>query len=82
MKIYIKESPEKKGFHLYIPNGILWSHFTQWIIAKSLEDHAPDIDTKQIVCLLKGLKESVAIHGHYELVNVESKNGETVRIRL
>lgn len=83
MKIVIVDPTENKNLRLTIPNWMLMNRLSFYFIQKAInnEDEIP-LTSKQIIDLMKELKNSVRYFGHYELVNIESHDGEKVKITL
>ena len=82
MKITVKS--EEYSFTIPLPNFLISEHIIVWAI-KQGKKHNPDlkeIPTKQIKKLIHELKNSVKTLGHYELVHVESSDGDIVIITL
>lgn len=83
MKIYIQEK-EKKPIRVWIPNSLLTSRLTMMIARTAInkEKEQLPVNMDQLETVMKALKDSVNIFGHYELVNIESSDGEIVKIVL
>ena len=84
MKIIVCEPNENRNIHLWIPNSLLMNRLTLMIVHKALEDKTADIslNEKQLKAIMKELKKSFQYFGHFELVSIESNNGEIVKIIL
>ena len=82
MKIYIKEENHKL-ICFTIPNGLIMNRLVSIIGTKSLQQYSDvSISSHDIYRLFKALKESKQTFGKYTLVEVESSDGQTVRIEL
>lgn len=82
MKIYIKEE-NHKPIQLNIPNSLFMNRLVASIgsnVVKKTNDI--QISSKDIYKLFKALKDSKQTFGNYCLVEVESSDGEIVRIDL
>ena len=83
MKIYVYDPKSDKKIKLSIPNILLANSLTDFIIRKALENEQENqIDPASVSALTKELKNSVKIFGHYNLVEVETKDGEIVEIKM
>ena len=84
MKISVRDGESNLHFSIWIPNTLLAGAPAKWIINKALEHTGTNngITADQILQLTKALKQSVRTHGHYELVRVESRDGDVVIIRI
>lgn len=81
MKVIIVDPTENKNIHLSIPNGIALNRYVlSYILKKSSCKYS--ISNKQITKLAKEIKNSLKYLQHYELVNVESKDGEIIKLIL
>lgn len=82
MKIYIKEA-NHKPIRFAIPNGLFMNRFVARIGAQSLkQQNNIHLSSHDIYKLFKALRESKKTFGKYTLVEVESSDGQTVRIEL
>ena len=82
MKIYIKEN-NKLPISFTIPNSLLFCKFTKRIISYSIKTNAtqvPDIDYKQIDILMDSIKNYIKEYGSFDLVDIESNDGTTIKI--
>ena len=83
MKICI-QAGEKK-FSLYFPTRMLTSKslVKLWLrIGKKYSEEVPDIPPQAIDALCNELKRIKKTHGSWELVDVQSAQGERVKITL
>ena len=84
MKIYIKEN-NKHPISFTIPNSLIFGKLSKAIIMYSIKSnttHIPDIDYNQITKLLDGLKSYIKKYGHFDLVDIESSDGTSVKISI
>ena len=82
MKIYIKEE-NHHPIQFSIPNSLFMNHMVASIgsnVVKKTNDI--QISSKDIYKLFKVLKDSKQTFGNYCLVEVESSDGEIIRIDL
>lgn len=83
MKIVIIDPTKNKNLKFTIPNSMLMNRFSFYIIQKALnKEDKLTLSSKQIIDLMKELKNSVQYFGHYELVDIESHDGEKIKITL
>lgn len=87
MKIRIKA--DGHNINLWLPNSLLKSRFVYGIIkssvkrnAKNEEDNQIPLTHKQLVEMYNVIKQCVKVNGHFNLVDVESHDGEKVLIRI
>lgn len=87
MKIRVKA--DGHNINLWLPNSLLKSRFVYGIIkssvkrnAKNEEDNQIPITHKQLVEMYNVIKQCVKANGHFNLVEVESHDGEKVLIRI
>lgn len=82
MKIYIHDPKAEKDIHLKIPNSLVMNPLALIVIRKAISRNAENltISEKQMKVLVKELKKSIRRFGHFELVSVESSDGEIVKI--
>lgn len=72
-----------KTFDFVIPNGLLLNPIMTKIVSKGIEDKAQVyISSDQLLLLCRSLKKSKETLGNYNLVEIESKNGEIIKIQL
>lgn len=68
--------------NLVIPNALIMNRVIFHFICKSINRQKQlPIDEKQLYRLTKALKDSKKIFGNYDLVDIESKGGEIIKIR-
>ena len=87
MKIIIKESAEKRGIRLHLPLAFIKTRMFSKYLAKQNDDE--DFDPEEwkryrenIKQAYKALKCYIKEKGHFDLVDVHSKDGEIVIIRV
>lgn len=84
MKVQIKESGRE--FTIFLPNGLIFNDVTLWIAGKAVRKHAPEalsgISPEAIERLFAELKRIQKKYGTWELVEIQSTNGEQIRITL
>lgn len=82
MKITIKS--DEYNFSIPLPNFLISEHIITWALKQGKKNNPElqDIPTEQIRALLHELKQSVKTFGHYELVHVESSDGDIVIVEL
>lgn len=85
MKIYVKSHEERRPIHIYLPNSLIFSKLCAKIIFAGLKETASNelpLTQKEIYILLHSIKASVEACGHFNLVHVESEDGDIVDIDL
>lgn len=82
MKITIKS--DDYNFTIPLPNFLINEHILAWAFkqGKKYDPDMQNIPIHQLKALVKELKKSVKTFGHYELVHVESSDGDIVIIEL
>lgn len=84
MKVHIKDGETKRKFSLWVPTSILkWKWIYSLIIKYSKDD-----TSKKITNLIKNnskkfykiLKKYIKANGHFTLVDIESADGDIVKI--
>lgn len=82
MKITLKS--DEFNFTIPLPNFLISEHIIAWALkqGKKYNPELHDIPTKQARALIHELKASVKTFGHYELVLVESSDGDIIIITL
>lgn len=82
MKIYIKEE-NHNPIKIRIPNSIIMNRFVASIGSRTIKQtNNIQISSNDLNQLFKAIKESKRMFGNYCLVEVESNDGEIVRIEL
>lgn len=84
MKIYIHESEEEKDIRLTIPNGVIFNKLGAMIAGKVIEENTQEntITKEQLKRLMKEIKRYVKQFGHFDLVHIETSDGEIIKITL
>ncbi len=82
MKILIQDPQENKNIRLFIPNGLLINRLSIAIMMQALKDQDIPFDKEQLKPILQELKNCVKTFGHFDLVDIETSDGEKVLIRL
>ena len=84
MRIYVNSKEAK--FYFPVPNFVLYSKLGARVAAAVMQTHVPKndvpLDYETIRAMQIALKESVRIHGHITLVDVEDADGDKVKIVL
>ena len=81
MKIQIKEAGGHK-FCLPIPTGSVFGHLTAAFLPRVLKDEDITITRKQAYQFLKELRRYKKQHPDWILVDIQSANGDTVKIAV
>jgi len=81
MKIQIKEAGGHK-FTLPIPTGAVFGHLTAAFLPRVLKDEDVTITRKQAYQLLKELRRFKKRHPDWILVDIQSANGDMVKITV
>ncbi len=81
MKIQIKDSENHK-FCVPIPTGAVFGHITAAILPRALLDKGVTITKKQAYQFIRELRRYKKRHPDWVLVDVESSDGETVKITV
>ena len=81
MKIVVttKEGP---NIRLPIPSGLVLNRFVAGFAPKYLKEYGIDISKEQAVVFVKALNRYRRKHPEWVLVEVESSNGEYVKVQL
>ena len=84
MKIYIHEPEEEKNIRLTIPNGVIFNKLGAMIAGKVIEENTQEntITKEQLKRLMKEIKRYVKQFGHFDLVDIETSDGEIIKITL
>lgn len=84
MKIKVIDPQENLNLNFVIPNGFLMNRFLFHIIYKSIQKSTNQLplEEEKIYLLIHALKQSKKQFGSYDLVDIESKDGEIVKIRI
>lgn len=84
MKITIKEG-QHHSFHIIFPTWMVFSPTLIWLslrIARKKCPQLPYISRSTLKTLSSSIKETKRRYRHYELVNIESSDGDVVKIVL
>ena len=84
MKIYIHEPKEEKDIRLTIPNGVIFNKLGAMIAGKVIEENTQEntITKEQLKRLMKEIKRYVKQFGHFDLIHIETSDGEIIKITL
>ena len=84
MKIYIHEPKEEKDIRLAIPNGVIFNKLGAMIAGKVIEENTQEntITKEQLKRLMKEIKRYVKQFGHFDLVHIETSDGNFLKICL
>lgn len=84
MKIYIHEPEEEKDIRLTIPNGVIFNKLGAMIAGKVIEENTQEntITKEQLKRLMKEIKRYVKQLGHFDLVHIETSDGNFLKICL
>ena len=83
MRIYVKPDDMKRQIILAVPTSAIgWKWLWRLANRKAKADQAPPISEETARELAKAIKKYVRQNGHFDLVNVQSADGDRVRIRL
>ena len=84
MKIYIHEPEEEKNIRLTIPNGVIFNKLGAMIAGKVIEENTQEntITKEQLKRLMKEIKRYVKQFGHFDLVDIETSDGNFLKICL
>ena len=84
MKIYIHEPEEEKDIRITIPNGVIFNKLGAMIAGRVIEENTQEntITKEQLKRLMKEIKRYVKQFGHFDLVDIETSDGEIIKITL
>ncbi|WP_071441910.1 hypothetical protein [Traorella massiliensis] len=84
MKIYIHEPEEEKDIRLTIPNGVIFNKLGAMIAGRVIEENTQEntITKEQLKRLMKEIKRYVKQFGHFDLVHIETSDGNFLKICL
>ena len=84
MKIYIHEPEEEKDINLTITNGVIFNKLGAMIAGRVIEENTQEntISKEQLKRLMKEIKRYVKQFGHFDLVDIETSDGEIIKITL
>lgn len=79
MRIIVK-ADSKKNIRLQLPTGFLLNGASAGILAAKLKKENINISAKQLRILFRAAKAYKATHPQWQLVDVQSHDGESVEI--
>ena len=83
MRIYVKSDDMKLPIILAVPTSAIgWKWIWRIVNKNSKSDDAPPISEETAHKLAKVMKKYVRQNGHFDLVNIQSADGDRVRIRI
>lgn len=84
MKIYIHEPEKEKDINLTIPNGVIFNKLGAMIAGRVIEENTQEntITKEQLKRLMKEIKRYVKQFGHFDLVHIETSDGNFLKICL
>lgn len=82
MKIIVRA--KKKKLRLWLPGSLLYGRFSIRIAIAAIRKHAPNcgIPPKEIGLLLAALRDFARTHPGWQLVDLQSHDGDIIRITL
>lgn len=80
MKIVVKEKDH--NFRLRFPTGLVLNRVTAAVICRELKKYGLTLTYKQAVVFVTVLNTYRRAHREWNLVEVQSANGESVQIKL
>ncbi len=81
MRIHVEEAGIRR-FSLILPTGLALNRFTAGMVAKSLAEQGVQMNKKQARTFVKHLNRYRRSHKEWVLVEVESADGDKVKIKL
>ena len=81
MKIVVKNNDEP-NLWLPIPSGLVLNHFTANLASKQLKNSGFDITKEQAIRIIDELNRYRRSHPDWVLVEVQSSDGDYVKIKL
>ena len=81
MKIVVK-SNEEPNIWLPIPSGLVLNRFVAGFVPKYLKGYGLDITKEQAILFVKALKQYRRKHPERVLAEVQSSDGEYVKVKL
>ena len=84
MKVKVIVPKEKVRIHLPVPLSLIFNRLTCPIIAHFATKYTEGLilEGDQLYEIVQTLKQSKKIYGHYDLVDIETSEGEIVKISL
>ena len=81
MKIHV--TGDGKNIHLSLPDWLIFGKMTVWLAGKAGGKYIPEgIATRDMHILLNELQKAKRIYGSWVLVEMESADGEHVKVEL
>lgn len=82
MKIIVRT--KEKKLRLWLPGGLLYGRFSIRIVTAAIRKHAPNcgIPPEMLGQLLASLRDFARTHPGWPLVDLQSHDGDIVRITL
>lgn len=81
MQISVVEK-EKSGVCLQLPTGLLLNRLTAGIVARKLRKQGMQISGKSVYAFAKAVRTYRKEHPQWQLVEVQSANGEQIQVNL
>lgn len=78
----IVDTTNDKNIHITLPTGLILNRLTALIAAKAAQKNGVMVTYEQIYSLLTALKDFKRINGDWTLVEVESADGNYVKITI
>lgn len=83
MRIYVKSDDMKRHIIIAVPTSAIgWKWVWRMVNKNAKTDDAPAISEETAQKLAKAIKKYVRQNGHFDLVNIESADGDRVRVRI
>lgn len=82
MKIIVRT--KEKELRLWLPGGLLYGRISARIVTAAIRKHAPNcgIPPEMLGLLLAALRDFAHTHPGWQLVDLQSHDGDIVRITL
>ncbi len=81
MKIVVRASNGPNIF-LPIPSGLVFNRFTAGVLIKTMKQNGLNLDKKQALAIIKAVNAYRRKHRDWVLVEVDSADGDYVKIKL
>lgn len=81
MRIVVK-SNERPNIQLPIPTGLVLNRFAARFVSRYLKDYGINISKEQTITFIKALNQYRRKHPNWVLLEVQSSDGEYVKIKL
>lgn len=83
MRVYVKSDDMKLPIILAVPTSAIgWRWIWRMANKRAKPENTPAISEETAQKLAKAVKKYVRENGHFDLVNIESADGDRVRIRI